>query len=364
MKNNISIFYDFQIFLKQKFGGPSRYFFELGERIANNARVNIYSPIYINRYLRALKSKSFNFFLYKKFIFNNLFTKINQNLTCKHLKKNNYSIIHPTYYDTEYLKDCKLKKVITVFDLIHEKFSNEKKINEFRDKKKYAIANSDFFICISKNTQKDLINFYNVKEEKTKVIYLASSSISRMSIYKKIEKPFILYIGNRAGYKNFNILVKVFSTSKELKNNFLLCCFGGGSFTKDEKLLFAQNKIDQFNVRYLGDNEDFLASIYEQATCLVYPSLYEGFGMPILEAMQFKCPVICSEVSSMPEVGGNAVEYFDPYNSESLLESIKRVLYEKSYKDKLIDLGLQRSKMFSWDNCAKETLEVYNKILI
>jgi glycosyltransferase involved in cell wall biosynthesis len=66
----------------------------------------------------------------------------------------------------------------------------------------------------------------------------------------------------------------------------------------------------------------------------------------------------------MPEVGGNAVEYFDPHNYESLLESIKRILYEQSYKDKLIDLGLQRSKMFSWDNCAKETLEVYNKIAI
>lgn len=364
MKNNISIFYDFQIFLKQKFGGPSRYFFELGRRVANNARVNIYSPIYINRYLRSLKSKSFNFFLYKKFIFNNFFTKINQNLTCKHLKKNSYSIIHPTYYDTEYLKDCKSKKVITVFDLIHEKFSNEKKINELRDKKKYAIENSDFFICISKNTQKDLINFYNVKEEKTKVIYLASSNISKIFIYKKIEKPFILYVGNRSGYKNFNILVKAFSTSKELKNNFLLCCFGGGTFTREEKLFFTQNKIDQSNIRYLGDNEDFLASIYEQATCLVYPSLYEGFGLPILEAMQFKCPVICSQVSSMPEVGGNAVEYFDPHNYESLLESIKRILYEQSYKDKLIDLGLQRSKMFSWDNCAKKTLEVYNKIAI
>jgi glycosyltransferase involved in cell wall biosynthesis len=364
MKNKISIFYDFQIFLKQKFGGASRYFFELGERIANNATVNFYSPIHINRYFRNIKSKSFNLFLFKKFMFNSLFTKINQNLTCDHLKKNSYSIIHPTYYDAEYLKDYKLKKVITVFDLIHEKFSNERKINEFRDKKKYVIQNSDFFICISKNTQKDLINFYNVKEEKTKVIYLASSNISKIFIYKKMEKPFILYIGNRSGYKNFNILVKAFSTSKEIKNNFLLCCFGGGSFTKEEKLFFLQNKISQLNVLHLGDNEDFLASIYEQAVCLVYPSTYEGFGLPILEAMQYKCPVICSQVSSMPEVAGNAVEYFNPHDYESLLESIKKVLYEQDYKEKLIDLGLQRSKIFSWNKCAKETLEVYNKIAI
>lgn len=360
----MNILYDFQIFLKQKFGGASRYFLELGLRISNNAKVDFYSPIYINRYFRNIKSKSSNLFIYKKFVFNKLFTRINQNLTCHYLKKNSYSIIHPTYYDIEYLKNCKVKKVLTVFDLIHEKFTSQKKINEFRDKKKYAIQNTDFFICISKNTQKDLINFYNVKEEKTKVIYLASSNINKIFTYKKLEKPFILYIGNRSGYKNFNILVKAFSTSKELKNNFLLCCFGGGNFTKEEKLFFSQNKINQLNVRHLGDNEEFLASIYEQAACLVYPSIYEGFGLPILEAMQYRCPVICSQVSSIPEVGGNAVEYFNPYDYELLLESIKKVLYKHDYKEKLIDLGMQRSKIFSWNKCAKETLEVYNEIAI
>ena len=364
MKNKINIFYDFQIFFKQKFGGASRYFFELGKRIACNATVNFYSPIHINSYFRNINSRSFNLFLYKKFIFNNYITKINQNLTSNHLKKNSYSIIHPTYYDTEYLKDCKFKKVVTVFDFIHEKFSNKKKINEFRDEKKYAIENSDFFICVSRNTQKDLINFYNVKEEKTKVIYLAASNIPRVSVYKKMEKPFILYIGNRSGYKNFNILVKAFSTSKELKNNFLLCCFGGGRFTKEENLFFMKNKINQLNVRHLGNNEDFLASIYEQAACLVYPSKYEGFGLPVLEAMQYRCPVICSNTSSIPEVGGNAVEYFNPYDHESLLESIKKVLYGKNYKEKLVDLGLKRLKFFSWNKCAKETFKVYNKISI
>jgi glycosyltransferase involved in cell wall biosynthesis len=361
----MNIFYDFQIFLKQKFGGPSRYFIELSKKISNaNVKINLYSPIYINRYLRNIKLNHLNLFFYKKFIFNNFFSNINKSLTCLHLKMNKYSIIHPTYYDIEYLKDYKFKKVITVHDLIHEKIYSKKKISEFRDGKDHAIRNSDFFICVSKNTQADLINFYNVKEDKTKVIYSGTSNLNKIFDYKIKEKPFILFVGNRHGYKNFNILAKAFSLSKELKKNFLLCCFGGGGFTRQEKIFFSQIGLDQHNIQYLGDNDDFLVSIYEQASCLVYSSLQEGFGLTILEAMKYHCPVICSNIPPLREAGGPVVEYFDPTNHESLLVSIKKVLYDKIYRNNLINLSLQRVKLFSWEKCAKETLSVYNNILL
>ena len=117
------------------------------------------------------------------------------------------------------------------------------------------------------------------------------------------------------------------------------------------------------SIFHLKGDDNLLAELYSNATALIYPSLYEGFGLPILEAMSLKCPVICSNTSSLPEVGGNAARYFDPNNIESISTIINRTIYDNLIIKKMIESGLNQTKLFSWENCGRETLDVYKKLL-
>ena len=138
--------------------------------------------------------------------------------------------------------------------------------------------------------------------------------------------------------------------------------FGGGNFTKEEKEFFKKFNFSDDQILSLHGNDKVLAKLYENASALIYPSIYEGFGLPILEAMNHNCPVISSNTSSMKEVGGNAVEYFNPHETESLLQAFKNVLYSESRRKELVKLGIERIKTFSWNKCAKETLKVYGRL--
>ena len=144
--------------------------------------------------------------------------------------------------------------------------------------------------------------------------------------------------------------------------NFDLVCFGGGAFTTREIALIKALNIDTKRVRQVPGSDEMLAGFYKAASAFVYPSLYEGFGIPPLEAMSFACPVVCSNVSSIPEIVGDAAEMFDPYDIESIQLAIERVVQDEELKSELINRGKERIKQFSWERCAQETLKVYKKI--
>lgn len=255
--------------------------------------------------------------------------------------------------------------MITVFDLIHEKFYSLERVKKYKDEKIRALKKSDFIICISENTKKDLIEYYNVSEKKIKVIYLAGlvKKNKEFKLEKFSNKPYILYVGNRHGYKNFEIILHAVKSNNEIKNNFQLFFFGGGNFSKKEIETFKKYNFEPEQFKHIGDNEQLLGSLYSKAFCLIYPSLYEGFGLPVLEAMENNCPVLCSNTSSLPEVGGDAVEYFDPKNKESLICSLKNIILSNTYRENLIKKGYLRSKIFSWNNTALLTSEVYKSLL-
>ena len=169
--------------------------------------------------------------------------------------------------------------------------------------------------------------------------------------------------GYGEGYKNFSRLLQAFAASERLKNDFSLVCFGGRGLSGAEldeinSLGFARNRI----VQVAGDDR-VLANLYQYASILVYPSLYEGFGIPPLEAMSFKCPVACSYTSSLPEVAGDAAEYFDPLDTESIRSAIETVVYSTDKSATLIARGLVRLKLFSWEACAQQTKAVYASLL-
>jgi glycosyltransferase involved in cell wall biosynthesis len=359
----MKILYDYQIFSVQKYGGISRYFFEL----MNNKRneINFELPILYNEnfYLNNFKNKSiiskFNF-RGKKFLINLL----NKIFFILKIKKIDFDIFHPTYYDPYFLRYLDNKPfVLTVHDMTHEKYEGiyfSKNNKTIRDKRK-LIKKASKIIAISENTKRDIINCYNIPENKIKVIYLANSLNPQDGVSKvKTSSRYLLFVGNRSGYKNFNFFVE--SVAPILNKKLNVFCAGGGKFNEKEvKFLKGLNVLDFVEQKNVNDKE--LVFLYKNAEIFVFPSLYEGFGIPTLEAFACGCPVILNKRSSLPEVGGKAVEYYNWKEKKSLLSSVEKILNNKKYKEELIEKGYEQLKNFSWDKTTRETIMVYGEIL-
>ena len=360
------IIFDYKIFFQQKYGGPARYFAELFEslnKIENNTF--IVSPAYINEYLQQSNFSTNiigNKVKLKKFIgpFLDLYNKV---LSKKAYLKLKPDIIHTSYYD-KYLVSNNKPLVLTVHDLIHEVYQNEYGLD--LSSKKKMIERADHIICVSKSTQNDLLKYYNIDKKKISVIYHGKPKIKPIEFqgsFPQMNKPFFLYLGSRKRYKNFRLFLEAYVMNQNIAKDFDIVCFGGGNFLNEERELFKSLKIKNEQIKnYLGDDR-FLSYLYKNATAFIYPSLYEGFGMPILEAMNLNCPVISSNTSSMPEVYGNAALAFDPTKKDELADCLKAIVFDTDLRKNLIDKGKARASLFSWDKCARETKSIYSKLL-
>ena len=363
----IKVGYDYQIFTMQKYGGVSRLFFEISNLISKskNFQVKLYAGLYQNKYLSNQspakvigKQVSYPPKTYK------LIRNFNSTFCRSMLNYDKPNIIHKTYYDESFHSPKSCKTVITVFDMIHEKFLYTSEYKEVIQSKSLAIKQADHVICISENTKNDLLNTLEINPENVTTIYLGNSMMARdSSPNSMINSPYILFVGQRGpDYKNFKNLLKAFGLSEKLKKDFKLVCFGSSDFLKDELDLI--NELELFDkVIFKSGGDLVLSNLYMNANAFVYPSLYEGFGIPPLEAMALKCPVVCSNVSSIPEVVGDAGHYFNPYQIEDIRKSIEEVVYSAELRKALILRGLERVKIFSWEKCARETELVYQKIL-
>jgi glycosyltransferase involved in cell wall biosynthesis len=176
------------------------------------------------------------------------------------------------------------------------------------------------------------------------------------------DKPFLLYVGLRGGYKNFNRFLQAVASSTTLKSSFTVTAFGGGAFNAAEQSLIQTLGFQLNQIRQVSGDDALLAQHYSQASALVYPSTYEGFGLPPLEAMSLGCPVISSHASVMPEICGNAAEYFEPLDIESIRQAIEAVLSSIKRRDELIAKGLAQAAHYSWPICAERHLSVYQRL--
>ena len=359
----MKIFFDYRIFLHQAGGGISRYIINLSKSLNEKKLKNeIFAPIHINKMLKDYSlnlKKDMGFFINRKPLFTSkILDYVNSFSTQFYINKIRPNVYHQTYYGS-FPKLKKTSKVVTVHDLIHEKFHEYYGMPEnFRPKKK-SLEQADKIICVSKTTKEDLLRFYNLDEKKIKVINHGHEHILNLTKKKNLNKKNeILYVGGRGKYKNFKNFVQAFVFNQKLKNEFRIVCFGGGVFNKSEINFFSKNNILD-KIRYVEGNDYKLAELYNSSICLVYPSLYEGFGLPIIESMAIGCPVLASEIKPIIETAGDAVIYFNPKKIEDISQKLELFLYQNN-KNKIIEQGFKKVEKFRWSNCAKETLNFYD----
>jgi glycosyltransferase involved in cell wall biosynthesis len=279
---------------------------------------------------------------------------------------NEKAIFHSSYYRIS--KSSKAINVITIHDFTSEFFFTGIRRFIHLNRKRNGIKHADGIICISKNTKSDLLKLYPyINENKIKVIYngvgdeyfqLSKSSVSKEDYPEILNKKYILYIGHRTLYKNFFLAAETVSV---LDDSFSLLIIG-------EKLTSLEvEKLDKvIKNRYVclsGIDNKTLNIFYNFAFCLIYPSSYEGFGIPIVEAMKAGCPVVTTNNSSIPEVAGNAAIIVSEITVDNFASAIFN-LCDESLRKKTIEMGLFQSNFFSWDNCFQEVknfyLELYN----
>jgi glycosyltransferase involved in cell wall biosynthesis len=361
----MKIIYTYDIFTVQRYGGISRYYFELIKRIPpRTADVKIMAGLYINEYIKTLpvtKGIKVPALHHTAFIRQ----KINKAYQAILLKKlGNYDIAHLTFYDQPYI-EFNGKIIVTIYDMISElypQFFSSKDNTSLL--KKQCCERADKIIAISHSTKNDLVKLFGIMPEKIDVIHLASSLPINNILHniKPFGEPYLLFVGFRHYYKNFDKLIQAVGTSNSLKKRFHVICFGGPPFSSQEIAHFRALEMTD-RIHQVSGNDALLCNYYKNAVALICPSLYEGFGIPILEAMQFSCPVVCSDRGSLPEVAGDAAIYFDPSDPGSIKKTLETVLFDDIILNDLKRKGLKNQSRFSWDRCAHETIAVYNSLL-
>lgn len=367
----MKVIFDSQIFTAQQYGGISRYFANLARELnyIEDVKSSILAPIHVNNYLHNNLESNCVIGVKCNLEWKSL-SRVLSHASC-HLAFPliKPDIIHKTYYYPERYPLRACRSILTVYDMIHELYPENFSSSDKTSKYKFeAVMKADHVICISHNTRSDLLRIWDCDPNKVSVVHLGFDSFQdNLSVGNQYHQEnkfgdYILFVGSRSGHKNFLNLLKAFGLSDELKRSFNLVCFGGGPFNDNEIALINKLDLDD-RVFQSGGNDYTLGSFYRGASLFVYPSVYEGFGIPPLEAMSVGCPVAAARISSIPEVCGSAVDYFDPYNIDEISLSLERVLGNSEYKKNLSSLGLKQSGNFSWKKCAAETLEKYTNIL-
>lgn len=298
------------------------------------------------------------------------------------IKKSKIDILHvPLHWPlqiTPFFFNFNIKKVLTIHDLTPLLFPE----THTKENLKWWVSSlnliknrTDVLIADSLHTKNDCINYLNIPAKKIKVIHLAADSIFKSYEDKEeilgdlkrkycLKSSFILFVGTLEKRKNIPNLIRAFHKLKKRGIEHKLIIIGGKGWKYDD--IF--NTVNELNLKkdvlFMGyvPNED-LVKFYNAADLFVYPSLYEGFGLPPLEAMACGCPVITSNTSSLPEVVGDAGITIDPHNCNALADAMYEILTKDSLRLKLSDKSLKRAKMFSWEKTARETWKIYEEVI-
>lgn len=397
----MKILYDTQCFNTQKFGGISRYFCEIMKNLPNAAEISLPCIYSDNEYLKqanlvSLKEfkdkNSFECFLsginfigkkqlysFKKRVLTSIFFKnkfhrrnlspivINKQECIKALQNQDFDVFHPTYFDPYFLEYIGQKPfALTIHDMIYELypefFSNAEEIIK---NKKLLAEKAAKIIAVSNKTKEDIVKFYGSSfADKIEIIYHGSSlkasyPASESTNFKTRFGRYFLYTGARNVYKNFLFMIEScaeFLIEKDLK---IVC--SGSPFSDIEQKFFDSLNISNRVIHYFAsDNELFW--LYKNAIAFIFPSYYEGFGIPILEAFEAETPCLLAKSSCFPEIAEDAALYFDPKAKNEIVSAMSNVL-DKNIAGHLVEKGKERLKDFSWKKTAERTLNIYKSLL-
>lgn len=278
------------------------------------------------------------------------------------LRRNPPDVLHITLdFDDDWLPLLgDIPFVYTVHDLIPERYWQSP---VYFEQRKRLAARAARLIAVSENTRRDCVHFFGVPESKVEVIYHAPT-LPAPSVEETADTssaPFLLYVGTRNRQKRFAWLVEALVPLLRERPALRLVCTGA-SFTRRETVLLRRLGIARRVSAEFYDDAD-LARLYGQASAFIYPSEYEGFGLPILEAFVAGCPAVLAEASCFPEVGGDAALYFAPEDADSLRACLVSVLDDPAQRAALIERGRARAAQFTWEETAARTAAVYRHVI-
>jgi len=363
------VLFDHQAFSHQRFGGNSRYFSELmnvfyqrGEPefdLAVRSTPNEYlsrAPYYGGRMSQRTDLASF-------------FTRYTRNaIATWFAARKPHDILHTTFYDPSALlaqRDAKL--VVTVLDMIPERFPEAFSFDglyarlvtkRWIEGKRTLCQRADAVLAISEQTKRDVVEYYGIAPERITVTHLGNRLAANGDVPRVSGLPdrYVLYVGTRNTYKNFDVLLEAIAPL----DGIAITCIGGGAFDDREHAQIERLHLgDRVVQRSVTDAE--LAACYAHALAFVFPSRYEGFGIPILEAFACGCPAVVANASCFPEIAGDAARYFDPDDIEQLRTALVELIEDPAQADALRAKGRARAKQFTWEATATLTAAVYQK---
>lgn len=278
------------------------------------------------------------------------------------------SVWHSTSFTIPY--KWKGPVITSVYDLIYFRFEknifNNSIAEDYRMHQRQCIERADLVLCISETTKLDLEKYLLVDPGKIKVIHLAANPVFKQMYNTKdfpkpiSTKPFFLYVGGRHLYKNFSNFLKAFSLWN-CKKEFNLVVVGN-TWTQNEKILINELNLGNHVILLTNIDNKALSLLYNHAKAFVFPSLYEGFGIPLLESMACGCPVLASKIPTTIEVAGDCPVYFEPNNIDSIISALN-IIIDEDYTSERVQKGLTRVGRFSWDITAHKTLNVYHELM-
>lgn len=375
----LKVLYDHPVFTYQRYGGISRYFAELFRQFRDLPGIEwtLAAACSDNEYLAALGVVPRPRYpallghlppLVRTF----LEYRRNRRVSIAALKAQAFDLFHPTFYDPYFLEFLGQKPfVITIYDMTPElypalfdrpdPYSRHVTMRWVRAKRDIA-RRARRVLAISRNTRDDVARIYGIDPERIDVIHLGESGLGRCTPDGSVvpDGDYLLYVGTRTHYKGFEWMLRVLPAFLARRPGWRLVCAGGGRFSRAERALIEAaglaGRCLQQDVSDAG-----LAALYRQARAFVFPSEYEGFGIPILEAFACDCPVVLPRASCFPEVAGEAGLYYETRDEASFLASLAKAVDDRDWARGKVEQGRRELRRFSWEATARQTLEAYRR---
>lgn len=361
------LFIDHQKFSTQKYGGISRYFANIIQGIKHSSDFTYQLGVMHskNHYLKneplPIKGKLSDRVLNRNERYD---YRLNQ-LYCKRLlEKNDFDVFHPTYYDPYFLKYLKKPLVVTIHDMTYERLPEYFWAQDpLTQQKRLNVERADAIIAISNTTRNDLLSFFDIDPAKVSVIYHGIDIETPLTLQSvpNLPEQYVLFVGDRSGYKNFYLFMNAMQQIMHRFPDLHVILTGGGKLEVADREFLHRLRLSE-RVRHINATDEQLNYLYRNAQLFVYPSLYEGFGLPILEAFKAGCPILLSDTECFREVATDAAVYFNPTSIDDLIYNLETLLNDSALKAQLVERGTRRLTDFPLQKSIDQTLDVYRAV--